>query len=163
MVLNRGGASTRGESRKFQGGANLYMFYNMKVFFNENVSLPNVTPVLILRCYMLFGLGPALGLSFFKFAGHIETAYKHSGAQLGRLFSQHAVPSHFDNNICDVLAFESSIVQIDFQGSQLHRRGDRLIPDKYECIQFAQLHAAWETAMAFCDSTSFLQGGRTPA
>ena len=71
--------------------------------------------------------------------------------------------STFSNNICAVLAFENSMVHIEFQAGRLHRRTTRLIPDKHECIQFAQLHAAWDTAVAFCKSTSFLQCGCTPA
>jgi len=75
---------------------------------------------------------------------NIETAYKHSGVQLG-LFSWHAVPSPFDNNIRAVLAFENSMVHIGFQDSRLHRKAACLIPDKHECIHFAQLHTAWDT------------------
>jgi len=54
----------------------------------------------------------------------------------------------------------------EFQGSRLHRRAARLIPDEHECIHFAQLHAAWDTAMAFCNvavhlrDTNFLQYSR---
>ena len=55
------------------------------------------------------------------------------------------------------------MVQIEFQGSRLHRRAARLIPDKHECIQVAQLQAAWYTAMTFCNSASFLHCGRTQA
>ena len=94
---------------------------------------------------------------------NVETAYKHSEAQLRGLFSRYAVPSPFDNNICAVLAFENTMVHIEFEGNRLHRRAARLIPDKGECIHFAELHAAWNTTMAFCNSTSFLQCGRTPA
>jgi len=73
------------------------------------------------------------------------------------------MPCPFSNNICDGIAFENSMVHIDFQGSWLHRKVARLIPDEHECIQFALLHAAWDTAMAFCNSVSFLQCGCTPA
>jgi len=77
-----------------------------------------------------------------------------TGAQLGDCLV--GMPSPFSNNICDGLAFENSMMHIDFQGSQLHRRVAHLIPDKHECIRFTQLHAPWDTAVAFCNSTSFL-------
>jgi len=47
------------------------------------------------------------------------------------------------------------MVHIEFQGSFLHRRATRLIPDKHECIQFALLHAAWDTAVAFVSRRAF--------
>jgi len=64
------------------------------------------------------------------------------------------MPSPFNNNICAVLAFENSMVHIEIQRSGLNRRTASLIPDKHECIHFAQLHAAGDIAMAFCNSTS---------
>jgi len=67
--------------------------------------------------------------------------------------------STLSNNIRAILAFQNRMVHIEFQGSRLHRRAARLIPDKDECIHFAQLHAAWDGAMAFCNSTSILQRG----
>jgi len=73
------------------------------------------------------------------------------------------MPSPFDNNICAFLAFENSMVLIEFQGSRLHRRAARLIPDEHVCIHLAQLRAVWNTAVAFCNLTSFLHCGRTPA
>ena len=73
------------------------------------------------------------------------------------------MPIPFDNNICTFFAFENSMVHIEFQGRRLHRRAARLISDKHECIHFAQLRASWNTAVAFCNLTSFLQCGRTPA
>jgi len=73
------------------------------------------------------------------------------------------MPSPFNNIICDVLAFENNIVHIEFKGSRLHRRAARLISAKHECMHFAQLRAAWDTAVAFCNSASFLQSGRTNA
>ena len=73
------------------------------------------------------------------------------------------MPSPVGNNIRAVLPFENSMVHIEFKGSRLHHRAARLIPDEHECIHYAQLHAAWDAAMAFCNSTSFLQCGRTPA
>jgi len=70
------------------------------------------------------------------------------------------MPSLFNNSICAFLAFENSMVHMEFQGRQLP---ERLIPDKHECIYFAQLDTAWDTAMTFCNSTNFLQCGRTLA
>jgi len=107
-------------------------------------------------------LSSGIGLMFLEILqANIEPAYKHSGEQLGGLSSRHAMPSHFNNNICAVLPFESTMVHIEFQGSRLQRRAARLIPDKHECIHLAQLHAAWDTAMAFCNSTSSLECCRT--
>jgi len=63
------------------------------------------------------------------------------------------MPSPFNNSICALVAFENSMVHIEFQGSRLHGRAARLITDKHECIHFAQFHAAWDTAMTFCNST----------
>ena len=55
----------------------------------------------ILRRYMLFGLALAqmeVGVKFLAIVQtNIETAYKHSGAQLGGLFSRHAVPSPLES------------------------------------------------------------------
>jgi len=73
------------------------------------------------------------------------------------------MPSPFNKNIYDDLAFENSMGHIEFQGSWLHHRAPHLIPDKHGCIHSAQLHAAWVTAIAFYNSTSFLQCGHTPA
>jgi len=66
------------------------------------------------------------------------------------------MPSPFDNNICAFLAFEKSMVHIEFPVSRLHRKAARLIPDEHESIHFAQLRASWNTTMAFCNLTSFL-------
>jgi len=49
MVLNRGGAPPREESRNFHGGRELLSALQHGTILNRNVSLPNVTPVLILR------------------------------------------------------------------------------------------------------------------
>jgi len=58
VVLNRGGAPTKGSVKKFPVGLEpLHSLQHGKVL-NGNVYLPNVTPVLILRLYMLFGLVP---------------------------------------------------------------------------------------------------------
>ena len=61
---------------------------------NGNVSLPNVTPMLILRRYMLFGLVPAdmeVGVKFLEILqAEFEPAYKHLGAQIGRVLNRHA-------------------------------------------------------------------------
>jgi len=50
---------------------------------------------------MLFGLALAqmeVGVKFLAIVQtNIETAYKHSGAQLGGLFSRHAVPSPLES------------------------------------------------------------------
>jgi len=61
------------------------------------------------------------------------------------------MPSPLDNNSCAFLAFENSMVHIEFQGRRLHRRATRLIPDEHECIHFAQLRVSWNAAMAFCN------------
>ena len=129
------------------------------------MSLVKVTPVLTSRSYILFGFVPAkmeVGVMFLAILlAEIEPAYKYSGAQSSGLFSRHANP--FSNTICAVLVFENSMVHIVFQGSRVHWRAARLIPDGRECIHFAQLHTEWDTAMVFRSSTSFLQCGRTPA
>jgi len=58
------------------------------------VSLSNVTPVLILHRYMLFGLVSAemeIGVKYLEILqAEFESACKHSGAQLGVVFSRHA-------------------------------------------------------------------------
>jgi len=58
------------------------------------VSLLNVTPVLLLRRCVLFGLIPAemeVGVKYLVILqAEFESACKHSGAQLGGLFSRHA-------------------------------------------------------------------------
>jgi len=64
------------------------------MLLNGNVSLPNVTPVLILRRYMLFGSVPEemeVRVKFLQiFQIEFEPAQKLLGAQLGGLFSRHA-------------------------------------------------------------------------
>jgi len=58
------------------------------------MSLLNVTPVLILRRYVLCGLVPAemeIGVKYLEILqAEFESACKHPGAQLGGLFSRHA-------------------------------------------------------------------------
>jgi len=54
------------------------------------------------------------------FAERIRACIKHSGARLGICLV--GMPSSFSNNICAVLAFENSMLHIEFQGSRLHRR-----------------------------------------
>ena len=58
------------------------------------MSLLNVMPVLILRRYVLFGLIPAEMEVWVKYLeilqAEFKSACKHSGAQLGGLFSRHA-------------------------------------------------------------------------
>jgi len=65
-----------------------------RTFLNGNVSLSNVTPVLIFRRYMLFGLVPAemeVGVKYFEILqAEFESPCKHSGAQLKGIFSRHA-------------------------------------------------------------------------
>ena len=56
MVLNRGGASPQGGVNTFPGGREPLHALQHRTFLNGNVPLSNVTPVLILRRYMLFGL-----------------------------------------------------------------------------------------------------------
>jgi len=62
--------------------------------FNGNVSLPNVTPALILRRYMLFGLVPTemdVGDKFLEILqADFALTCKHSEAQLWGLFSRYA-------------------------------------------------------------------------
>ena len=88
MVLNRGGV------KKFLGGREPLHALQHRKILNGNVSLSNVTPVLILRCYVLFGLVPAemeVGVKYLEILqAEFESACRHSGAQLGRLFSRHA-------------------------------------------------------------------------
>ena len=79
MVLNRGGVNT------FPGGASPYMLYNIEHFWTEmGRSLSNVTPVLLLRRYMLFGLVSAemeVGVKYLEILqAEIESACKHLGA-----------------------------------------------------------------------------------
>jgi len=68
------------------------MLFNRKIL-NGNVSLSNVTPVLIFRRYMLFGLVPAemeVEVRYLEILqAEFESACKHSWAQLGGLISRH--------------------------------------------------------------------------
>ena len=84
VVLNRGGV---------RGHESLHALQNRKIL-NGNVSLLNITPVLILRRYVLFGLVPAemeVGVKYLEILqAEFESACKHSGAQLGGLISRHA-------------------------------------------------------------------------
>jgi len=59
VVLNRRGAPPQGGVKKFLGGREPLHDLQHRKFLNGNVSLSNVTPVLILRRYALFGLVPA--------------------------------------------------------------------------------------------------------
>jgi len=99
---------------------------------NGNVSLSNVTPVLILRRYVLFALVPAemeVGVKYLEILqAEFESACKHSGAQLGGLFSGHA----------------KSLTSVSLS-------------------HLTELQAAYDAALVFCNWTSFLQCGRTPA
>ena len=70
VVLNRGGAPAQGGGlKKFPVGCEPLHAPQHGKFFNGNVYLPIVTPVRILRRYMLFGLVPKemSGLGFLKF------------------------------------------------------------------------------------------------
>jgi len=63
------------------------------------------------------------------------------------------MPSPFNNNICAVLAFESSVVHIEFQGNRLHRRACRQVPKNHECMHFEWLSVI---RRAFCSVTVHL-------
>jgi len=73
------------------------------------------------------------------------------------------MPSPFNNKICAVLVSKSSVVHTEFQGSQLHRRAARLIPNKHEYTLFELLSVI---RRAFCSvalhlhDTHFLQCSR---
>ena len=58
------------------------------------MSLPSATPVMILRRYILLGLLPAdidVGVKFLEILqAEFEPAYKHLGAQIGRVLNRHA-------------------------------------------------------------------------
>ena len=91
------------------------------------------------------------------------------GTQLGGLFSRHAKP--LSNNICAVLAFENSMVNIEFWGSRLHRRAARIIPDEHAHTLHSSTQRGiplWLSVIwrAFCNvavhlhDTNFLQYSR---
>ena len=104
--------------------------------------LPNVTPVRILRRNMLFGLVPSemgVGVKFLEVL-QAESEPASQGFNQGDCLV--GMPSPFENNICAFLAFENSMVHIEFQGSQLHCRAAHLIPDEHECLHFAQLRTS---------------------
>jgi len=114
-------------------------------FLNGNVYLLKFTQALILLFYLLFGLVPAkmeVGVKFLEILlTDFESLYKYRrGATRGVRLVGISCP--LSNNICAVLTFENSILHIECQGSRLHRRAPRLIPDKHECTHFAQFHAA---------------------
>jgi len=94
VVLNRGSAPPRGGIKKFLGGREPLHALQPRKFLNGNVPLSNVTPVLILRRYMLFGLVPAEMKAWVMYLeilqAEVESVCKHSGVQLGGLFSGHA-------------------------------------------------------------------------
>jgi len=78
VVLNRGGAPLRGGLEKsFRGREPLHALQHGK-FLKWNVYLANVTPVLILRRYMLFGLVPAEMEVGVKFLEIIQAEFKPS-------------------------------------------------------------------------------------
>jgi len=70
------------------------MLYNINKILNGSMSLLHVTPVLILHRYVLFGLVPAEMEVWAKYLEILQAEFdsvcKHSGAQLGGLFSRHA-------------------------------------------------------------------------
>jgi len=139
MVLNQKGAPHSGGVKKFPGRPEPLAFLQHGKLLNGNVFLPKVRPVLILRRYILSGLVPEEMEIWVKFLeilqAEFEPAYENnSGCLVG-------MPRPFRNNICSILAFGNR-VHIKFQGSRLHRRAARLIPNEHECIHFAQLHAA---------------------
>ena len=94
MVLNRVSAHPQGGFKKFLGGRERLHALQHRKILNGNVSLTNVTPVLISRRYVLFGLVPAemeVGVKYLEILqAEFESACKHSGAQLGGLISRHA-------------------------------------------------------------------------
>jgi len=69
------------------------MLYN-RTFLNGIVSLSNITPVLILCRYVLFGLVPSELEVRVKYLEILQAKFKsvckHSQAQVGGLFSRHA-------------------------------------------------------------------------
>jgi len=95
---------TGGGVKKFLGGREPLHALQHIQFLNRNVSLSNITPVLILRRYMLFGLVPAemeVGVKYLEILqAAFESVCKHSGEQLV------SMPSPFINNICALVAFE---------------------------------------------------------
>jgi len=97
VVLNRKGRVPQGGVKKFPGGCEPLHVLQLGKFLNGNVSFPNVAPVIILRRYMLFcffSVEVEVGVKLLKMLqAEFEPAYKHSGAQLGGLFSLHAKPS----------------------------------------------------------------------
>jgi len=84
---------TGGERQEISRGRELLHALQHTKILNGNVSLSNITPVLILRRYMLFGLVSAeveVGVKYLEILQpEFESACKHSGAQLGGLFSRH--------------------------------------------------------------------------
>jgi len=132
-------------------------------FLYGNVYLPNLTPVLILRPYMLFGLvltEMEVGIRFLEI---MQTEFEPASQGHNQGDCLLDMPSLFNNNICVVLEFENSSVHIEFQGARLRCRATRVIPDKHECLHFAQLHEAWDTTVTFSNvaghlhDTNFLQ------
>jgi len=81
VVLDMGGV------KKFLTGREPLHALQHRTFLNGNVPFSNVTPVLILCRYMLFGLVPTemeVGVKYLEiFLADFESACKHSGAQLG--------------------------------------------------------------------------------
>jgi len=91
-----GGARPPGGCQEISRGRKTLHATQHRIFLNGDVSLSNVTTVLLLRRYMLFGLVPAemeVGVKYLEILlAEFEFTCKHSGAQLGGLFSRHAKP-----------------------------------------------------------------------
>ena len=88
MVFNRGGV------KKFLGGREPLHALQHRKFVNGNVSLLNVTPCSIYAAtfYLVLVLAEMeVGVKYLEILqAEFESAYKHSGAQLGGLLSRHA-------------------------------------------------------------------------
>jgi len=163
VVLNRGA-----RPQIFRGTRALTCSTTWKVFERECLPSKHYASA-NLRRYMLFGLVPAeieAGVKFLEiFQAEFELASQ--GRNYGDCLVSMPIP--FSSNICALLAFENSLVHIEFYGSRLHRRVARLIPGEHECIP---LHSStqrmiplWLSVIrrAFCNvavhlhDTNFLQ------
>ena len=92
--------------------------------------------------------------------GHMQLAdhILRAGAQPGGCLI--GMPSPF--NVCDCLAFENSMVHIEFQDSWLHGKAARLIPEKHEHIHFCIPPRSMECGNDFLNSTSLLWRAHAP-
>ena len=114
MVLNRGGAPTQGGVKKFLGGRGPLDSLQHGKVLNGNAYLPNVTPVLILRRYMLFGLVPEEMRVGVKFPEVLQAKARPASQGFNQGNCLVGMPSPFDHSICASLAFEKSMVHIEF-------------------------------------------------